>query len=179
VSEATLRRTPEASPLPAAGLAGGCSCGALRYVLGAPPLIVHACHCRDCQRLTGGAFVINALVEGEHVALHGEPPRTFPLETPSGRGQEVSFCGRCGTTVWSRYHVAPGDLRFVRAGTLDRPEALEPDVHIYVRSKLPWLPLPAGARTFPEIYETRKVWSAGSQERLARHLARWEAGRPA
>jgi hypothetical protein len=156
-------------------LAGGCACGAVRYRLTAPPLIVHACHCRDCQRLTGGAFVINILIEREFAKTSGASPRSFELETPSGSGQEVSFCGACGTTLWSRYRVAPGHLLFVRAGTLDTPDAVEPDVHIYVRTKLPWLELPRDARAFEAIYETEKVWTAESRERVRRHLARRSA----
>jgi len=158
-----------------AGLEGGCACGAVRYRLAAPALIVHACHCRDCQRLTGGAFAVNALIEREHVEATAAPPRSFELDTPSGRGQEVWYCGACGTSVWSRYRMAPGHLLFVRAGTLDTPEAIGPDVHIYVRSKLPWLALPPGARAFEALYQTEKVWSAESRERVREHVARLAA----
>src|SRR5437016_5122673 len=97
-------------------LEGGCSCAAVRYKLTASPLVVHACHCRDCQRVTGSAFVINIWIEGKFVATKGAVPKSFTLKGGSGKDHEVFFCGKCGTYVWSRYHGAPGDYLFVRAG---------------------------------------------------------------
>ncbi|MFL5269269.1 MAG: GFA family protein, partial [Stellaceae bacterium] len=84
---------------------------------------------------------------------------------------DVFFCEACGTTLWSRYHIVPGDCLFVRAGTLDTPEAVRPDVHIYTRSKLPWLSLPEGARVFQSSYKLDDVWSPESKERLRRNIA--------
>src|SRR5262249_28027204 len=129
-------------------LDGGCACGAIRYTLTNTPLIVHACHCRDCQRLTGSAFVINIWIETKFVETRGAAPESFKLRAPSRRPHEVFFCGRCGTTLWSRYHAVRSDCRFVRAGTLDDPDVGRPDVHIYTRSKVPWLVLPRGARAY-------------------------------
>ena len=147
-------------------LAGGCACGAVRYKLNAAPLIVHACHCRDCQRITGGAFVINMWIEARFVEADTAPLKSFKLNGGSGKLHEVFFCGVCGVFVWSRYRIAPGDCLFVRAGTLDHPEKVEPDVHIFTRTKLPWLELPEGAVTFESIYKIADVWPAESQERL-------------
>jgi hypothetical protein len=152
-------------------LEGGCSCGGLRYKLTASPLIVHACHCRDCQRITGSGFVINIWIEKEFVQTNGAIPKSFTLAGGNGKHHEVFFCDRCGTYVWSRYHLAPGDCLFVRAGTLDKPEAVRPDVHIFTRSKLPWLTLPEGALAFKSIYNIEEVWLAESRERLRRHLS--------
>ena len=153
-------------------LEGGCACGAIRYKLTGTPLIVHACHCRDCQRLTGSAFATNIWIEAKHV----EPttttaPAAFRLKGGSGQPHDVFFCPRCGTTVWSRYHPVPWAL-FVRAGTLDDPNAVKPGVHIFTRSKLPWLDLPAGARAFDSFYKLDEVWTGESLER--RRLARSE-----
>ncbi len=152
-------------------LEGGCSCGSIRYKLTASPLIVHACHCRDCQRITGSGFVINIWIENEFVERTGATPKSFTRKGGTGKDHEVFFCANCGTYVWSRYHVAPGDALFVRAGTLDKPEAVKPDVHIFTRSKLPWLRLPEGARAFETAYSIEKVWSAESKERLHRQVA--------
>jgi hypothetical protein len=149
-------------------LEGGCACGAIRYQLTSDPLIVHACHCRDCQRLTGSAFVINLWMEGKSVAAKGPQPQSFRLAGGTGKPHDVSFCGACGTYLWSRYHGAPGDFLFVRAGTLDTPEAIKPDVHIYTRSKVPWLELPKGARVFKEFYTLSDVWPEESLARFAR-----------
>jgi hypothetical protein len=139
--------------------------------LTASPLIVHACHSRDCQRITGSAFVINIWIEREFVRTRGATPQSFVLKGGGGRNHEVFFCGKCGTYVWSRYHRAPGDALFVRAGTLDKPEAVMPDVHVYTRSKLPWLELPRGVPAFETMYKIEEVWSAESKERLRRMQA--------
>jgi hypothetical protein len=160
-------------------LEGGCACRAIRYELTNSPLIVHACHCRDCQRLTGGPFVINLWIEREFVASGSAVPKSFRLAGGSGKLHDVFFCGDCGTTLWSRYDIVPGDALFVRAGTLDNPEAVVPDVHIYTRSKLPWLQLPPGVRVFDSSYKLAEVWSPESRERLRRNIAASErhAGR--
>jgi len=149
-------------------LEGGCACRAVRYTVTARPLIVHACHCRDCQRLTGSAFVINMWIEKKLVEVGPVAPRSFVLAGGSGQPHEVFFCGSCGTYVWSRYHPAPGDALFVRAGTLDDPTAVRPDVHIFTRSKLPWIHLPEGVPAFESFYRLDRVWSAESLARIGR-----------
>jgi hypothetical protein len=150
--------------------AGGCACGAIRYKLTERPLIVHACYCRDCQRITGSAFVINLWIERKFV----EPnlmPKSFRLTAGSGKPVDVFFCEKCGTYLWSIYHAAPGDALFVRAGTLDQPEKVKPDVHIFTRSKLPWLPLPNDVPAFETFYKIDEVWPAESKERLRRNMS--------
>jgi hypothetical protein len=151
-------------------LEGGCACGKIRYALTNSPLIVHACHCRDRQRLTGGPFVINIWIEKQFVEPGPAAPRSFRLTGGSGKHHDVFFCENCGTTLWSRYDIVPGDCLFVRAGTLDNPEAVTPDVHIHTRSKLPWLNLPEGVPAFTSSYKIEDVWSADSKERLRRNL---------
>ena len=152
-------------------LEGGCACGTIRYTLTANPLIVHACHCRDCQRLTGGPFVINVWIEKKFVEMGPVVPKSFQLSGGSGKHNDVFFCEKCGTTLWSRYGIVPGECLFVRAGTLDNPDAVKPDAHIYTRSKLPWLDLPEGVRAFPSSYKLDEVWRAESLERLRRNAA--------
>jgi hypothetical protein len=155
---------------------GGCACGAVRYRLTEEPLIVHACHCRDCQRLTGSAFVVNIWIERSFVEPSGPTPRSFTLTAGTGRGHDVCFCGTCGTTLWSRYHAPPGDTLFVRAGTLDDPTSAPPDVHIFTRSKLPWLALPEGARAFEAMYgDFAAVWPAERLARFRSHVAEHQA----
>lgn len=145
-------------------LEGGCACGAVRYRLGTAPMFVHCCHCRDCQRQTGSAFVLNALIETDRVELLSGDPTPFVLPTDSGRSQIVSRCPVCGTAVWSEYGGAKA-LRFIRVGTLDDPSALPPDVHIYTRSKLPWITLTDGKPTFEAYYDSKQLWPAPSLER--------------
>ncbi len=146
---------------------GGCACGAVRYAMHGAPMFVHCCHCRDCQRLTGSAFVVNALIETERLSvLRGEPTAT-PVPTASGRPHEIYHCPACRTALWSDYGGRPA-LRFVRVGTLDNPVALPPDVHIFTRSKLPWVEFPADVPAFPVYYDMRALWPAAS---LARRRA--------
>jgi hypothetical protein len=146
------------------GLEGGCACGAVRYRLGDAPMFVHCCHCRDCQRQTGSAFVINALIETARVALLSGDPLPYRMPTDSGRPHHIYRCPACGTAVWSEYGGL-ASLRFVRVGTLDDPAALPPDVHIYTRSKLPWVRLPEAVPAFEAYYDSRKLWPAASLER--------------
>lgn len=149
------------------GLEGGCACGAVRYRLATAPMFVHCCHCRDCQRQTGSAFVINALIETDHIAILAGDPKPVAVPTDSGQPHEIYRCVHCQTALWSDYGGRPA-LRFVRVGTLDDPAALRPDVHIYVRSKLPWVTLPEGVPVFEAYYDSRKLWPAAS---LARRRA--------
>ena len=144
---------------------GGCACGEVRYRLTAEPLIVHCCHCLNCQRQTGSAFVINLVIEADRIELlAGEPE---PVDVPRGTSgkQRIFRCPTCQVAVFSRYTRAT--IRYVRAGTLDDPAGVVPDVHIYTRSKVPWVELPESAPAFTTYYDTEKVWSAASLERLA------------
>jgi hypothetical protein len=145
-------------------LDGGCTCGAVRYRLGSPPMIVHCCHCRDCQRQTGSAFVLNALIEADRVSVLSGEPEMVAVPTDSGRAQKVYRCPACKIAVWSVYGGVD-KLNFVRIGTLDDPAALTPNVHIYVRSKLPWVKLPEGVPAFDAYYDAKKLWPPASLER--------------
>lgn len=146
---------------------GGCACGAIRYRLGSAPMFVHCCHCRDCQRQTGSAFALNALFEADRVELLSGAPALTTLPTDSGRPHDVYRCPNCRTAVWSDYGRRRV-LLFVRVGTLDDPAALAPDVHIFTRSKLPWVRLPEGAPAVPAYYDAQALWPA---ESLARRHA--------
>jgi hypothetical protein len=145
-------------------LEGGCACGTMRYRTGRDPLFVHCCHCRDCQRQTGTAFVLNALIETDRVELLAGDPKPYLMPTESGRPHTVFRCSGCGTAVWSEYGGVKV-LRFMRVGTLDDPSALPPDVHIYTRSKLPWIALTDGKPSFDAYYDSKQLWPAASLER--------------
>jgi len=145
-------------------LDGGCACGALRFRLKSAPMFVHCCHCLDCQRQTGSAFAINALIETDRVELLSGDPQPSAMPTDSGRPHDVYRCAACGTAVWSEYGGVK-KLRFVRVGTLDDTTALSPDVHIYVRSKLPWIALPDGVPSFEAYYSSKDVWPTASLDR--------------
>jgi hypothetical protein len=148
-------------------LEGRCACGTVRYRLMSRPMIVHCCHCRDCQRQTGGAFAVNALIETDRIELLGGEPVAISMPTDSGRPHDIYRCPACETAVWSDYGRR-SVLRFVRATTLDEPDALPPDVHIFTRSKLPWVGLPPEVPAFDVYYDMAKLWPP---ESLARRRA--------
>jgi hypothetical protein len=150
---------------------GGCTCRRVRYRMTARPLVVNCCHCRWCQRETGTAFALNAMVEADRVQLTQGEVEVIDTPSNSGKGQKVSRCPYCRVALWSNYGGAGDALRFVRVGTLDEPDALAPDVHIYTSSKQPWVQLPPGAKTFPEFYKPADVWPQESRDRFAAVMA--------
>ncbi|RYE80475.1 MAG: GFA family protein [Oxalobacteraceae bacterium] len=159
---------------------GGCTCGAVRYRIASAPLIVHCCHCRWCQRESGAAFALNAMIEADRVASLGVQPEVIDTPSESGAGQRIARCPTCKVAVWSHYSGAGPVVSFVRVGTLDNPDLLPPDVHIFTSSRQPWLELPEGARVFPEYYERDQVWSAESlarRETLRPLIEAYQAGR--
>jgi hypothetical protein len=129
------------------------------------PMFVHCCHCRWCQRETGASFALNAMIEAERVVLlKGEPE---PVNTPSesGKGQKIWRCPTCRIAVWSNYAGGGDAVRFVRVGTLDEPDRLPPDIHIFTASKQPWVVIPPGMPAVEEYYKAADYWPAESLER--------------
>jgi len=149
---------------------GHCTCGAVRYTMKSKPLFVHACHCSWCQRETGTAFALNALIEADRVEVSGE---VVLVDTPSnsGKGQRIARCPTCKLAVWSNYAGAGDAMRFVRVGTLDEPDRLPPDIHIYTMSKQPWVVLPQGVPAVAGYYDRNVYWPKDSLERRAALLA--------
>jgi hypothetical protein len=149
---------------------GGCSCGAVRYRLTSDPLFVHCCHCLNCQRQTGSAFVINVLIEADRVELLAGEPQPVDVPRDDGSMQRIFRCPTCQVAVFSQY-TRP-EIHFVRAGTLDDPSTVAPDVHIFTRSKVPWVTLPVSTPVFDVYYDTKALWPAASLERLEAVMAR-------
>ncbi len=145
-------------------LTGACFCGAVRYRLETPPLFVHCCHCIDCQKQTGSAFAINAIIENDRFTLLSGEPERIAMKTDSGHPHDIYRCPHCKSALWSDYGRR-GLVRFVRVATLDEASALPPDVHIYTRSKLDWVVLPPGARVFEAYYDMEKEWPPESLAR--------------
>ncbi len=143
---------------------GGCACGAVRYRLASDPLFTHCCHCLNCQRQTGSAFVINLLIETGRVELLADEPLPVDVPRDDGSTQKIFRCPTCQVAVFSQY--GRPQVRFVRAGTLDDPSCVEPDVHIFTRSKLPWIVLPDTAQAFDVYYDSKALWPADSLQRL-------------
>jgi hypothetical protein len=147
---------------------GGCTCRAVRYSMRGRPLIVHCCHCRWCQRETGSAFVLNALIEADRVTLLEGAPEVVLTPSASGKGQKIARCPVCRIALWSTYAGAGDALRFMRVGSFDEPDAFPPDIHIFTESRQPWVVIPAGARAVSQYYKSAEVWS---EESLARRRA--------
>ncbi|HTY48199.1 MAG TPA: GFA family protein [Steroidobacteraceae bacterium] len=158
---------------------GGCDCRCIRYRLLTRPLIVHCCHCRWCQRETGASFALNAMIEAERVELLSGEPEIVDTPSASGLGQRIARCPRCRIALWSNYGGAGPVIRFVRVGTLDDPDRLPPDIHIFTASKQPWVVIPPGAAAVPEYYDRAQYWPAQSLERrkvFAPLIEAWRAG---
>lgn len=147
---------------------GGCTCGNVRYKVTATPLIVHACHCRWCQRQTGGPHVINALFEAPLVELTQGEVENTTVPSPSGEGQIIARCPDCKVAVWSNYHFGGlrERVRFLRVGTLDNPDLMPPDVHIFTTTKMPWYVIPKGHFAVDEFYVASETWSKEHWDRL-------------
>lgn len=145
---------------------GGCDCRQVRYRMLSPPLIVHCCHCRWCQRETGSSFALNALIEADRVVNLGIEPEIIHTPSNSGAGQKIARCPTCRVAVWGHYSGSGPIAKFVRVGTLDNPDFLPPDVHIFTASKQPWVLIPPGVPAFEEYYQHETVWPATSLARL-------------
>jgi hypothetical protein len=145
---------------------GGCDCRAVRYRMTTAPMIVHCCHCRWCQRETGASFALNAVIEANRVEMLAGEPECVNTPSASGKGQKIWRCPTCRLAVWSNYGGSGELSRFIRVGTLDNPDLLPPDVHIFTSTKQPWVVLPEGARVFAEFYNPKEIWTADAQERF-------------
>jgi hypothetical protein len=147
---------------------GGCDCRAVRYRMESAPLFVHCCHCRWCQRESGSSFALNAMIESERVTNLGVEPEIVATPSNSGKGQLIARCPTCRVAVWSHYSGLGSAVTFVRVGTLDNPDLLPPDIHIFTASRQPWVQLPPGTPAVAEYYDRKKYWP---EESLARRRA--------
>ena len=142
---------------------GGCDCRAVRYRLHSRPMFVHCCHCRWCQRETGSAFALNALIEADRVELLAGPVEVVDTPSCSGNGQRIARCPTCRIAVWSQYGSPL--VSFIRVGSLDDPDAFPPDIHIFTSTKQPWVTLSGDVPVVPEYYRSAERWPAASLER--------------
>ena len=185
-------------------ITGGCACKKLRYTLHAPPLVVHCCHCTECQCQSGcvvpyhvspdliktlticccrGPFAINALVEHHNITHDEGEPELVHCPAANEGGQTIARCKECKVAIWSNYSKSGELIRFVRAGTLDKDPSgkdvwkghLDTMVHIYTTTKVPWLTLPKNAKTFDALYDLDSDWSSESKQRMGKLMK--EAGK--
>ena len=149
---------------------GGCTCRNIRYRMNGRPLFVHCCHCSWCQRETGSAFAVNAMIEADRVDLLAGEPERVVTPSLSGKGQIILRCPDCRVALWSHYAGSGEAVNFMRVGTLYEPAAMPPDIHIYTSTKLPWVTLPQDVPAVPEFYDVRRYWPPET-------MARWQATR--
>ena len=147
---------------------GHCTCGAIRYRMASRPMFVHCCHCRWCQRETGASFALNAMIETDRLVLLQGVPEMVDTPSNSGRGQKIARCPTCRVALWSHYAGAGDKIAFVRVGTLEAPDRLPPDIHIFTASKQPWVVTPLGVPAVPAYYDRNEHWP---EESLARRRA--------
>ena len=150
---------------------GACTCRSVRLRMTTKPLFVHCCHCRWCQRETGSAFALNAMIEGDRVELLQGGVEVVNTPSSSGKGQKIARCARCRIAVWSNYAGAGDAVCFVRVGTLNEPDRLPPDIHIFTSSKQPWVVLAPATPAVAEYYKASDYWPPDSLERRAALLA--------
>ncbi len=126
---------------------GGCQCGKLRYRLEGEPVALAVCHCTDCQQQSGSAFGMSLIVPKDSFRLLAGEPKSFTKTADSGNKTECIFCPDCGSRIYNAPTAVQGVLN-VKPGTLDDTSWLAPGVHVWTRSKQPWVEIPDGVRCF-------------------------------
>lgn len=148
------------------GQEGACACGQLRFRVHGSPMFVHCCHCTWCQRESGSAFALNAMIETERVERLQGDIETVDTPSASGKGQKVVRCPQCHVAVWSHFAGAGEKLAFVRVGTLEDPSGMPPDIHIFTSTRQPWVSLTGDIPVVPEYYSAKEYWPEASQQRF-------------
>jgi hypothetical protein len=126
---------------------GGCLCRGVRYTIRGEPLRGTVCHCTFCQRLTGSAFVAEAIIPKENVTIHGTFQTYEHQSDESGYLVTTQFCPTCGVTFGMTFERFP-DVQAIMFGTLDDPNWPKVQKHIFTRSALRWMQYPPGVETF-------------------------------
>ena len=114
-------------------LEGGCHCGAIRYRLGSMPFDSDFCHCIDCRKATGAPFGVWMDFEQGQVSWLKDQPWQYTSSDKVRRG----FCRDCGTSL-TYQHLDHPDYLSLSVSTLDEPEAVSPNYHIYTGQSIAW-----------------------------------------
>jgi len=145
---------------------GQCSCGEVRFEMTDDPLFVHACYCTNCQRQSGSAHALNAMVESHLLNILAGDVEGVTVPTGSGKGQTIFRCPSCKVGLWSHYLGGGDAFSFVRVGTLEDPGAYPPDVNIFTKSKPSWATVLAGIPTTEAFYDRAELWPEASLKRM-------------
>jgi hypothetical protein len=130
-------------------LSGGCLCGAVRYTVSVPVKELRACHCTHCQKTSGAAGTVNAIVPSEAFRLTQGTPKRYDAKADSGRTLYRFFCGDCGSPIYSQRASAPERV-VVRAGTFDQPGDMKITGNIWTKSARPWAYIDPATSQHPE-----------------------------
>ena len=127
-------------------LKGSCQCGCVTYVLHEAPIMVLACHCKECQKLSTSAFSITALVNAGSIEFHGEMAE-WSRVADSGRVNAAKFCPVCGTRI---YHFCPEEPHIIKLkpSTLEDATLINPSAHVWVCQKQSWYQIPEGVQVY-------------------------------
>ena len=151
---------------------GGCNCRYIRFRMTSAPIFVNGCHCRVCQRETGSAFAINAMIEADRMEmLTGGKPEIFVSQVGSVPATRSARCPRCGVTLWGTHPDFGDAIRFVRGGTLD--ERIMPGAHFFTVTRHPLVEVPKGVPSFPGLPtpDDPPLWDAEATARIDAALA--------
>jgi hypothetical protein len=132
-----------------ATITGGCLCGNVRYSAEAAPAFMSVCHCRDCQKFSGSAFLTVVALPKAAVAITGTL-KGFAKRGDSGKPIERFFCPDCGASIMDEAETLPG-LVMIAAGTLDDPGWVKPTLQIYCASAQPWVELGGAMKRFDKV----------------------------
>ena len=144
---------------------GGCNCKTIRYQVTGKPLFVHVCHCRECQRDSGGAFNMTMLLLATDFQITHGIPAEKRVTRLSGKQYFGYFCEQCGNPIYGA-PVDPIGLIVLRPGTLDEIDQLQPQAHIWVQEKQPWVQIPKNVPSFAKEYNLYELWPAESLTRM-------------
>ncbi|MCL2657218.1 MAG: GFA family protein [Betaproteobacteria bacterium] len=126
---------------------GECLCKSIQYHCNQPPVYQLKCHCRDCQKVSGGPYAPIALFPVEAVKIEGEV-KYFESYGESGKRIWRGFCPQCGSQLFGKLERFP-NLIGIRAGTLDEPNEFDPKVNIYASHAPSWDSVDTTLLTFP------------------------------
>ncbi|MCX8475828.1 MAG: GFA family protein [Sphingomonas sp.] len=135
------------------------------------PIFVNGCHCRVCQRETGSAFAINAMIEADRVEMLGEGEPEIVVTQSGTMATNTARCPRCGVGLWGTHPDFGDAIRFVRGGTLD--ERILPDAHFFTVTRHPLVNVPDDVPSFPGLptSEDPPLWSEEAQGRIDAAMA--------
>lgn len=131
-----------------ATLTGSCLCRAIRYEVSVPVAELRACHCKDCQKASGTAGSVNAMIPTSGFKITQGTPKRFTVTADSGRTLHRFFCGECGSPLFSRRDTTP-ETTSLRIGTLDNAPQMRIVANIWTKSARPWAYIDPSSKQFP------------------------------